>query len=248
MPFAGCRHAQNRTRGVISAKLLAVAVIGGAAALAPVGTAFAATSHGGQYGPPPVTTPAPPGGFTTVLTTETIGEEGGTISLELPGDDLSIHIPDGAFTEDVQITVTEPDLANIPAPPGTTVVTGAGITVTLDGTTFPGTFLKPITADFFSSHITAASEVTVWNGSAFVTDPSSTSTAGSASVSFDSDPDFAVVTPTAAAAAPVPSATAPVTGVPVLGEGLLAGVLVLGGAAAVAVSRRRRARPVAAQE
>jgi hypothetical protein len=190
-----------------------------------------------------VTAPAPPGGFTAVVTTVTVGPGGGTIGpLTVDGATLTITVPAGAFSSPVQVTVTAPDLAAIPPQSGHTVVAGAGITVGLNGAVFPGTFLKPITATFGSPKITAASDVTVWNGSAFVTDPNSSDSAGSASVSFDSDPDFAVQTPVSSEEEPVPSATVPVTGVPVLGEGIAAGSLILGGAGAIAASRRRRAR------
>jgi hypothetical protein len=145
----------------------------------------------------------------------------------------------------VTITVTSPNLASIPPMAGTNVVAGAGITVGLNGAPFPGTFLKPLTATFTSPNITAGSVATVWNGSSFVTDPSATSTAGTETVSFDSDPDLAVMTPVTTPPKPVPGATAPVTGVPVVGEGLLAGALILGGAGGIAASRRRRSRPSA---
>jgi hypothetical protein len=234
---------------VVKSKLFAIALLSAAAVCAPAGTALAATSSGSQYGPPGVTTPAPEGGFTTIVTTVTIGPEGGTIGpIAVDGVELTITVPDGAFASPVQITVTAPDLATIPPMTGTTVTAGAGITVSQNGALYPGTFLAPITATFASPHITAGSVVTVWNGSSFVTDPSSTSTAGTASVSFDSDPDFAVMTPVTTPPKRVPGATAPVTGVPVLGEGLLAGGLILGGAGGIAASRRRRARASSARD
>lgn len=212
---------------------------GAALALAPAGAALAATASGSQYGPPPpVTTPAP-GGFTTVVTTVTIGPAGGTIGPVAVDADVTVKVPAGAFATPMQVTLTAPVLSEIPAHAGTTVVAGAGITVSQNGTKYQGTFLKPVTVTFTAPNITAASDVVVWNGSSFVTDPDATATAGAVTVSFDSDPDFAVEAPLSPKAAPVPSATVPVTGKPFVGEGILAGVLILGGAGGIAVSRRR---------
>jgi hypothetical protein len=60
-------------------RLSAVALIGAAAASGTAAEAFAATpTGGGGYGPPPVTAPARPGGFTAVVTTVTIGPADGT--------------------------------------------------------------------------------------------------------------------------------------------------------------------------
>lgn len=227
-------------------------MVSAAAAVVPAGTALAATSSESQYAPPPVTEPAPEGGFTAVVTTVTIGPGGGTVGpVPVAGGDVTVAVPPGAFPGTVTITVTAPDLATIPPLGGDTVVAGAGITVGLNGAPYPGTFLKPLTATFTSPSITAGSTATVWNGSSFVTDPSGTSTAGTESVTFDSDPDLAVDTPVFhrhKRPVPVPSAMAPVTGVPVLGEVILAGVLVLGGAGGIAASRRRRSRSSSARD
>jgi hypothetical protein len=131
------------------------------------------------------------------------------------------------------------------------VVAGVGVEVTLNGAPYPGPFLKPITIDIASPKIDASSVVGIWNGSAFVTDANSTVSAGQVSISMDSDPAFIVQSPTAPKGATVPSATAPVTGEPFLGEGILAGLLVLGGTGAIFTNRRRRVKAVstgAAQE
>jgi len=234
---------QIRPNRVVKTRPFAIVVLTAAAVCAPAGTALAATSAGSQYGPPAVIKPASEGGFTAVITTVTIPTSGGTVGpVAVAGASLTVSIPPGAFAEPVTITVTSPNLASIPPMAGTRVVAGAGITVGLNGAPFPGTFLKPLTATFTSPNITAGSVATVWNGSSFVTDPSSTSSAGTETVTFDSDPDLAVMTPVSTPPQPVPGATVPVTGVPVVGEGLLAGALILGGAGGIAASRRRRAR------
>jgi DNA-binding beta-propeller fold protein YncE len=241
MPANRYRYAHNRLHRVIVLRLSAIALIGVAAALGTAGTALAAPAASSGYGPPPVTPPPPPGRFTSVTTTVTVGPGGDTIGPVLvDGTDLTVSVPAGAFPRVVQITITAPDLAVIVPQRGFAVVAGAGILVTLNGSPYPGTFLKPITATFRSSLITASSTVVVWNGSSFVTDPGSTTTPGAATVSFDSDPDFAVESPVSSAKTPVPGATLPVTGKPLLGEGILAGALVMAGAGGVTASRRRR--------
>jgi hypothetical protein len=218
-----------------------MAMLGAAVVLGTAGVASASTA-GRQSVPPPVTTPMPPGGFTAVVTSMPITPAGGTVGpVTVDGASVGVHVPAGAFSQDVLLTITAPDLAAIKAMPGFHVVAGAGVGVSLNGSPYPGTFLKPVTVTFSSPKIMPASAVVVWNGSAFVTDPASMAMAGSASVSFDTDPAFAVESPTTSAG-PVPAATSPVTGEPFLGEGILAGALLLGGTGAVAMSRRRRAK------
>jgi DNA-binding beta-propeller fold protein YncE len=157
------------------------------------------------------------------------------------GADVTVHIPAGAFPADVQIVITAPDLAAVPHAPGFIVVAGVGIGVSINGVPYSGTFLMPITIDVTSPKITASSEVGAWTGTAFVPDTSSTLTAGMASITMDSDAAFIVQSPTTSVT-PVSGATSPVTGEPFLGEGILAGALLLGGAGAVAMSRRRRGK------
>ena len=77
----------------------------------------------------------------------------------------------------------------------------------------------------------------------FVTETDATVTSGVAVVRFDTDPDFAVLSPTKTMRrAPIPGATRPVTGKPLLGEGILAGALLMLGASGIVVGCRRRAR------
>jgi len=216
-------------------------MLGAAFAWGTAGVASAATA-GRQSVPPPVATPLPPGGFSTIITTQTIGPGGGTIGpVTVAGAEVTVHIPAGAFSSNVEIVITAPDLAAVPPTTGFVVVAGVGVGVSVGGTKYSGTFLKPITIDIASSKITASSMVGTWNGSAFVTDPNSTVTAGMASISMDSDAAF-IVQASTAKAAPVPGATSPVTGEPFLGEGILAGLLVLGGAGALFTSRRRHVK------
>ena len=244
MPANRTRYAHLRLHRVVVRRLSVIALIGAASICGTAGIAAAAAT---AYGPPPPATSVPPGGFTAVITTVSVGPAGGTIGpVSVNGVDLTITVPRGAFPMVVQITVTAPDLSLITPPAGIIVVAGAGIQVSLNGAPYPGTFLNAVTATFRSSKIMPSSDVVVWNGTSFVIDPASTTTAGRATVSFDSDPDFAVESPASTAVTTVPGATSPVTGEPFLGEGILAGGLVLAGAGGIFLSRRRRTRALPA--
>jgi hypothetical protein len=216
-------------------------MLGAALAWGTAGVASASTA-GRQSVPPPVATPLPPGGFSTVVTSQTVGPAGGTVGpVTVAGASVTVHIPAGAFPANVVITLTSPDLGAIPVTPGYHVVAGVGVGVSENGTKFAGQFGKPITVDISASGITASSQVGAWTGSAFVLDSSSSVSAGMASITMDSDAAFIVASP-ATTTAPVNGATTPVTGEPFLGEGILAGLLLLGGAGALFASRRRRVK------
>ena len=118
---------------------------------------------------------------------------------------------------------------------------GAGIQVQENGSAYPGPFLKPLSLGISSSSITASSILAVWNGTAFVTDPEFTALSGELKAGFDTDPDFAVLTPARGATTAIPGATSAVTGKPLLGEGILAAVVLLLGASGLEFARRRRA-------
>jgi hypothetical protein len=227
-------------------KLFVMAMLGAAVAFGTAGVASASTA-GRQSVPPPVATPLPPGGFSTVVTNQTITPAGGTVGpVTVAGAGVTVHVPAGAFPADVQIVITAPDLAAVPTAPGFMVVAGVGVGVSMNGVPYQGTFLKPITVDVTSPKITSTSLVGAWTGSAFVPDTSSTLSAGMASITMDSDAAFIVLSPTAPKPAPVPGATAPVTGEPFLGEGIIAGLLLLGGTGAIFTSRRRRVKAASA--
>jgi hypothetical protein len=227
-------------------KLLVMAMLGAAVAFGTAGVASASTA-GRQSVPPPVANPLPPGGFSTIVTNQTITPAGGTVGpVTVAGAGVTVHIPAGAFPTDVQNVITAPDLAAVPTAPGFMVVAGVGVGVSMNGVPYQGTFLKPITVDVTSPKITSTSLVGAWTGSAFVPDTSSMLSAGMASITMDSDAAFIVLTPAAPEPAPVPGATAPVTGEPFLGEGILAGLLLLGGTGALFTSRRRRDKAASA--
>lgn len=77
-----------------------------------LGLAGLAVPAGAAYGPPPVTPPEPvPGGFTEVVTSQTVGDAGDDMThLDLDGLDGSLDILPGTFRSNVQVTITEPFL------------------------------------------------------------------------------------------------------------------------------------------
>jgi len=213
----------------------------GSAAMLVTGAGGALASSG--YGPPAPAAPSVPGGYSAVVTSQTIGPAGGKIGpLSVDGITTALTVPFGAFPASVQITLTAPNLAAVSGAgfAGHRAVAGVGIQVQERGAVYPGTFLKPLSLTMSSSSITASSVVVVWNGSVFVTESSASLAAGSATVTFNHDPNFAVLAPTGTAASTIPGATGATTGKPFLGEALLAGLLVLLGATGLGYARRRR--------
>ena len=216
---------------------LAVAVLLGLAT-----AARASIGAVGQYGRPPRAAPSLPG-FSTVLTSVTVTPAGATIGpVNSDGAAFTLTVPPGAFPENVQITLTSGNLATLTpaALTGYAVIAALGVQVELNGAPYPGTFLMPLALTGSDSRFTAASLVGIWDGSSLVPFTNASSAAGVVTISFDSDPDFAVQSPTSQAQQQVPKATQPVTGKPVAGEGILAAVLLAIGLGGLTVRRRRR--------
>lgn len=215
--------------------------------LVSAGPAWAAgSSYTGA--PPTPSTPTPPGGFTSVALTENITPSGGTFGpFTVDHESIEFHIPAGTFPTDVQLVVTVPNLQEISTQSIDTVlgstnfslVYGIGVSVTENGSPYPGTFAHDITITITDSSISSASKVLEWNGSSFVIDSSATTSSGRATIQISSDPDFVIASPTTSSTT-VPGATTVTTGKPFLGEGLVAGGLGVAGAVGLGVARRRR--------
>jgi hypothetical protein len=92
---------------------LSVLTLAGAVGLGGLATtAEASTVTVRQYGPPPGSPPPLPG-FSTVLTSLTVGPAGGTIGpVSSDGATFTLTVPAGAFPTDVQITLTAGDLTH----------------------------------------------------------------------------------------------------------------------------------------
>lgn len=171
-------------RAAIGRRLAGAVVIAGSLLLSGPGTALAA------YGPPPVTEEPPvPGGFTEVVTSQTVGDAGKLIThLNLDGLDGRLYIPPGDFPTAVQITITEPllkeSIATTAFPSlrgecgtgagigdagfrGWCAVGGAGIIVQINGVDDTARFRKPLILTFgWKPRIDDI--VVRWNGRHFV--------------------------------------------------------------------------------
>ncbi len=232
---------EPRSRRTLPGTARRAAVTGAAAAGAAVaaavlagGTAWAA---GSGYGPTPGSTTPVPGGFTTVVTSQTVPTSGGSVQGSVGPEHFALDVPSGDFPSPVQITVTTPAVGQIPHG-----VTGIDISFAVGGQSLTGTLTKPVTLTIDNSGITATDVVEIWNGTAFVPYGQATTGNGSVTITFNQDPVFEVVSPANAAAATVPNATTVHTGVPVLGESLLAVALAGLGAAGLLALRRRSSR------
>src|ERR1039457_5792082 len=130
-----------RMRG-IGPRIAIVAL--GSAAMFVTGAGGALASTG--YGPPAPGAPAVPGGYSAVLTSQTIGPAGGKVGpVSVDGITTTLTIPAGAFPVEVQITLTAPDLAAIGAAgfAGHRAVAGVGIGVQANGPAHPGHLPPP---------------------------------------------------------------------------------------------------------
>jgi hypothetical protein len=137
-------------------------------------------------------------GFTSVVTSVTVGPNGRIIGPAIiDGATVALIIPQGAFTTSVQFTIFRGDLAVIRPQVfrGFTATTAVGVIVTLNGKVLPGRFLKAPTLVIRSPRITAATIATIWNGISLRAYPNAAAAPGVLRVTFDRDPDFAVLTP-----------------------------------------------------
>lgn len=204
-----------------------VAVVG--VSLVP-SVAWAATGGYGSSGTS--STPAAPGGFTSVVASQMVGSAGGTVSGAVGSADVSVDVPSGAFSSPVDLTLTAPtDLSAVPQ-----AIAAFAISISSNGTPVSGTF-SPVTVTVKSSSIAVGDTVDYWNGTSFVPYSDATVSAGQVTITMTSDPTFALIPP-AATSGTVPQATTPHTGIPVEGIALAAmAALASGGVLLLALRR-----------
>jgi len=127
------------------------------------------------YGPPPPPNP-PPGGFSCVITSQTVGPAGKTISFRLGPVSGVLIIPRGDFSKPVQITITEPfgtgSCSGGPGPgdagfPGFRTLVGVGIQVQRGSKTVTS-FARPLVLRLGdNAQIRPGDLLVAWNGTGF---------------------------------------------------------------------------------
>ena len=147
----------------LAQKLAVVAL--GAATLA-IGTGqLPALAYGG---PPP---PPAPGGYTAVVTSQTVGPGGGVIGPVRVGPcSTALTVQPGTFKTQVQITLTAPTVQGIGdgGQPGYRAVCGVGVLIQINGKLYTGGFGRSLSLDISGFSIGHGARVAVWNGKEFV--------------------------------------------------------------------------------
>lgn len=211
----------------------------GVAALLGVGSVAlwttVASAAGTGYGPAPAPGTTVPGGFSNVVTSQTLPASGGTLSTSYDGETLSAVVPAGDFPGPVQVSITAPSTT-----PLVRTVTAFDISFSLDGKTITGALSAPITFTIKDPSVTVGDTVAVWNGTAWVAYSNATVSNGEVVIDVTTDPAFAVLAASAAPAPTVSGATTPTTGLPVttIAAGALA-LMALGGLGLFFTRRRR---------
>ncbi len=178
-----------------------------------------------------------PGGYTTVVTSKTFtAGQAGSLSATVNNAAVVLTVPSTAFSASTMVTLTAPSLASLSSSlAGTsfandTAVAGVGIGLTSTSGQ-PVNASSPVIVTVKNSAIAPNDMVVRYGTGGWTRVSNATVTAGQATFSFQSDPDFAVLAPKT-----VPAATSPVTGVPIAEWGVL-GLGLVG--AGILISRRR---------
>ena len=156
-----------RIRRRMVAPRLSVALLGAAAMLF--------TSSGmaeALYGPPPPPVPVP-GGYLTVVTSQTVGPGGGTIGPVSGGNtQTTVAVPPGAFLAPLQVTITEPDISGIGNAGfcGYEGVAGIGVIIQnpANGSVTYDFFTHPLVVTVSSPGIKEGDIIVAWDGDKFV--------------------------------------------------------------------------------
>lgn len=213
----------------LRAVLPRILVTGGAMSLAfglAGGTAYAA---GSGYGSGTGSAPGATGGYTNVVSAQSVPASGGTVSATVNGAKTTVTVPAGDFSAPVQVVF----IAGAPTTSSTSGVGGTpelafGIQIDQGGQKLAGPYTHAIQVTITSSSITAGGTVDLLTGSGYTPATGWTVTNGSATGSFSVDVDYLITSGTATTT--VSGATTPHTGEPFLGEGILAAALCAVGA------------------
>jgi hypothetical protein len=193
-----------------------------------------------------------PGGFTDAVTTQTVDSSGGTVTGTVGTTSVKVTVPPGAFAAPVQIELSSGPTSGLTGlPSGSNATIALGVSFEQNDQTVTGTFNSPVTVNMSDAGITTANQIVVYDPATSSYVPvaqasnvtNATVSSGLITFQITADPYVVVLTSAASATAPstVSDATTPVTGMPLVTEGVLGGVLVIGGTL-LAVRLRRRSR------
>lgn len=155
-----------RVMGFRVPRTLAAVVTGGAMlAIANLGQLPAQA----EFSPPLPASPSP-GGYVSVVTSQTVGPSGGVIgTVGVDGFRVRLSVPRGAFSTRVQVTIAAPNVLDIGSAghPHYRAVGGVGVLLQVNGTIYTGRFSAPLTLTVSGRHIPVGSRVAVWTGRRF---------------------------------------------------------------------------------
>jgi hypothetical protein len=199
--------------------------------------------------------PTTPTGFTDIVTTQTVQPSGGTVTATAGTTTVQVVVPSGALATPFQAVVTSGTTSGLSGlPSGAQPTLAIGIGFEQNGQKVTGTFNTPITVTITDSSITTAEQVVIYDPSTGTYVPVSEATnvanvsVTNGQVTFQvlADPYIALLAASSAAVAPaVGGATTPVTGVPIVTEAAVGGVLVIAGLLLAMRLRRRVERRTA---
>jgi hypothetical protein len=154
-----------------------------------------ASAAGTGYGPtaPPSAAAA---GFTSVIMAENITPAGGTLSDPYGGESFVLTIPPHALHRTKEVVITTPDLGALNVGRGQSAVAGIGVAFInpRTGRKYNGTLSPSVTLTITDPAIENGDTVESITGPGqFSVYRAATVTKGSAVITFDSDPNFAVV-------------------------------------------------------
>jgi len=167
---------------------------------------------------------------------------------------VSVDVPAGALVSPVQVVVTSGTTSQLNGlPAGAQPTLAFGISFEQNGQKVTGTFNSPITVTISNTAITTADQIVIYDPSTGSYVPASQAsnvsnvsvTNGKISFQVLADPYIVLLASSSTPAAPpITGATSAVTGEPIVTEGVLGGVLVLGSLLlALRLRRRSRRRP-----
>jgi hypothetical protein len=175
-------------------RLLAICTVGITGSMA-VGSA-SAYAVGGGYTPNGAPPSAVAAGFTSVIEAQNITPAGGTLTSSYGGQSFVLTIPPHSLCRTKEVVITTPVFGALNVGPGLSAVAGIGVAFInpRTGRKYDGTLSPPVTLTITDSAIASGDMVDSITGPGqYSVYTAATVTKGSAVITFDSDPNFAVV-------------------------------------------------------